>query len=250
MNSFPRPIIVGHRGFPHLYPENSLIGVLEAIKLGVKAVELDIQISRDGCAWMLHDPTFLRTSEAQGNILELDSSTIKRVSVHEPARFSQSFFPTPIITLADLCKEIASFDIEVFIEIKQDSYRYHSIEKIAEIVISASACLYGKVEGSGKKKRKIISYDANILEYIKREYGEEVGFILKEYNLTAKQTLLELNPDYAICNYKKIGAREKLWNIHCPWFLYDITDMEIADYWAAAGVEYIESWNPIELLNV
>lgn len=46
----------GHRGARGLFPENTLPGFAEAIRLGVTSIELDVAISRDGVALVIHDP--------------------------------------------------------------------------------------------------------------------------------------------------------------------------------------------------
>ncbi|HVA97519.1 MAG TPA: glycerophosphodiester phosphodiesterase family protein, partial [Bacteroidia bacterium] len=48
--------IHGHRGARGLYPENTLIGFLEAVKLGVNAIEMDVVISKDGKVVVSHEP--------------------------------------------------------------------------------------------------------------------------------------------------------------------------------------------------
>lgn len=47
---------VGHRGARSLYPENTTLGMLEALKHGVKTLELDVVISKDGEVVVSHEP--------------------------------------------------------------------------------------------------------------------------------------------------------------------------------------------------
>ena len=42
-----RPIVVGHRGVPTLHQENTLAGFRRAIQLGIPAIELDVQLTKD-----------------------------------------------------------------------------------------------------------------------------------------------------------------------------------------------------------
>jgi glycerophosphoryl diester phosphodiesterase len=54
-SKFPHPKVVGHRGWPARYPDNTLTGFLEAA--GVAAmVELDVRRSADGKLVLSHDP--------------------------------------------------------------------------------------------------------------------------------------------------------------------------------------------------
>lgn len=46
----------GHRGWRSAFPENSIVGFVEATKLGVDALELDVVIDADGQIIVSHDP--------------------------------------------------------------------------------------------------------------------------------------------------------------------------------------------------
>jgi glycerophosphoryl diester phosphodiesterase len=48
--------IEGHRGWRGLYPENTIIGFIEAVKLGVNTLEMDVVVSKDGKLVVSHDP--------------------------------------------------------------------------------------------------------------------------------------------------------------------------------------------------
>lgn len=62
-----RPVI-GHRGNRAHAPENTLPSLLEAVALGVDAVEFDLHVSRDGALVVMHDPTLDRTTNGTGTI--------------------------------------------------------------------------------------------------------------------------------------------------------------------------------------
>ena len=53
INNLNIPKIIGHRGVKNLAPENTLISILEAIKIGLKWVEVDVKISRDEIPFLL-----------------------------------------------------------------------------------------------------------------------------------------------------------------------------------------------------
>jgi glycerophosphoryl diester phosphodiesterase len=50
-----KPVVVGHRGVPTLHQENTLEGFRRAVQLGVPAIELDVQLTKDKKAVVLHD---------------------------------------------------------------------------------------------------------------------------------------------------------------------------------------------------
>ncbi|MFF7636848.1 glycerophosphodiester phosphodiesterase [Kitasatospora sp. NPDC008050] len=56
----PRPLAVAHRGDPYRFRENTLPSVAAALAAGADAVEVDVQLTRDGVPVLLHDPTLKR----------------------------------------------------------------------------------------------------------------------------------------------------------------------------------------------
>ncbi|XP_061786393.1 glycerophosphoinositol inositolphosphodiesterase GDPD2 isoform X2 [Nerophis lumbriciformis] len=58
----PKPKLIGHRGAPMLAPENTIIAFQRSVACGVTAFETDVQMSKDGVPFLMHDqgPDFLR----------------------------------------------------------------------------------------------------------------------------------------------------------------------------------------------
>jgi glycerophosphoryl diester phosphodiesterase len=59
-----RPLVIGHRGYSALAPENTLAAFRVALTAGVDLVELDYHHSRDGVPVVIHDGTLDRTTDA------------------------------------------------------------------------------------------------------------------------------------------------------------------------------------------
>lgn len=65
LDPLARPVI-GHRGNRAHAPENTLESLLEAVALGIDALEFDLHLSRDGQLVMCHDATLERTTDGDG----------------------------------------------------------------------------------------------------------------------------------------------------------------------------------------
>ncbi len=59
-----RPLVIGHRGFCHLAPENTLPSFRLAMESGADMVELDWRQTSDGQLIVIHDPELDRTTDA------------------------------------------------------------------------------------------------------------------------------------------------------------------------------------------
>src|SRR5690242_5310615 len=55
-------LCIGHRGLPHVYPENTVASLKAAIHAGADAVESDVRLTSDGEVVMMHDLTLDRTT--------------------------------------------------------------------------------------------------------------------------------------------------------------------------------------------
>jgi glycerophosphoryl diester phosphodiesterase len=75
-----KPItVVGHRGAAKLWPENTLKGFRNAIKLGVDAMECDVHLTRDGHLVVIHDATLDRTTNGTGRVRAHNLATLRQL---------------------------------------------------------------------------------------------------------------------------------------------------------------------------
>jgi len=60
-----QPLLIGHRGYSTIAPENTLPSFQLALDAGAELVELDYQQSGDGVPMVIHDPVLDRTTNAR-----------------------------------------------------------------------------------------------------------------------------------------------------------------------------------------
>jgi glycerophosphoryl diester phosphodiesterase len=65
MLTINRPVVIAHRGFSHLAPENTLVSFRLAIAAGTNLVELDVRETKDGQLIVFHDRELDRTTDAR-----------------------------------------------------------------------------------------------------------------------------------------------------------------------------------------
>lgn len=73
----PDPLAIAHRGGMGLWPENTMLAFENAAALGVDALEMDIQRTRDGVLVVSHDPTLERCTNGRGAIADLRFDEIR-----------------------------------------------------------------------------------------------------------------------------------------------------------------------------
>lgn len=68
---------IGHRGAAGHAPENTLLSLDTAMRLGAHAVEIDVQLHPSGELLVLHDLTVDRTTNGRGRLAELPLETLR-----------------------------------------------------------------------------------------------------------------------------------------------------------------------------
>jgi glycerophosphoryl diester phosphodiesterase len=72
-------IVIAHRACPKHSAENSLEGIGRAAQLGADAVEIDVRLTRDGVAVLMHDRTLRRTTGAWGRTRTSSFAAIRKL---------------------------------------------------------------------------------------------------------------------------------------------------------------------------
>jgi glycerophosphoryl diester phosphodiesterase len=114
------PYIIAHRGDSATRPENTLASFRRALEVGADLVELDVQLSKDGHAVVIHDGTLDRTTDGTGKVGELSLAELRKFSAGYPEKFNREFAKERIPSLAEVLLLIRG-KARVMIEIKKES---------------------------------------------------------------------------------------------------------------------------------
>lgn len=71
--------VIGHRGACGYAPENTLVSLREAARRGVRWVEFDVMLSRDGVPVLFHDEMLSRTTDGEGRVSETDWADLQNL---------------------------------------------------------------------------------------------------------------------------------------------------------------------------
>jgi glycerophosphoryl diester phosphodiesterase len=74
-------IVVAHRADWRHEPENSIVGIESAIKMGVDMVEIDLKKSKDGVLILMHDETLDRTTTGTGRPADYTWAELQRLTL-------------------------------------------------------------------------------------------------------------------------------------------------------------------------
>lgn len=72
-------VIMGHRGAPAYEPENTLRSITAALDMGAAAVEVDVQLTKDGELAVIHDDTVDRTTNGKGAVRDFTLADLQKL---------------------------------------------------------------------------------------------------------------------------------------------------------------------------
>lgn len=117
--------IIAHRGASGFAPENTLSAFELALKMGSRAFEFDVHLTRDGKLVVHHDYDLRRTAGNPARIARLDYSALKKINIGN--KFG---FPAERVPLLEEVVRLLSPKAEwINIELKNDKNIYPGIEK-------------------------------------------------------------------------------------------------------------------------
>jgi glycerophosphoryl diester phosphodiesterase len=74
-----RPVVVAHRGFSHVAPENTLIAYQKAVDAGAALAECDVHLSSDGTLVLMHDTSLERTTGLKRDVGDLSLTQLREL---------------------------------------------------------------------------------------------------------------------------------------------------------------------------
>ncbi|MFQ5613456.1 MAG: glycerophosphodiester phosphodiesterase, partial [Anaerolineae bacterium] len=98
------PLNLAHRGASHAAPENTMVAFRLAAELGADGLEVDVQLSRDGEAVVIHDADVSRTTQGRGRVGDLSLDQIRALDAgsHKGGEFAGEGVPTLAQVLEEL----------------------------------------------------------------------------------------------------------------------------------------------------
>jgi len=195
-----RPIVVGHRGVPALHQENTLAGFRRAVELGVPAIELDVRLTRDHHAVVLHDHELERLTGTAGNVVDMTWDQLSRLRIRRelPMGIDANGAPVvaryertePIPLLAEVLAEVAG-KVAINIELKLDLPTWWQVG-VGAVVARVIA------EANAEHRVIVTSFDVRKLRAARRARPSlALGFCFDDGMLNFARGLLDRLPAFA-----------------------------------------------------
>lgn len=110
------PLVVAHRGYSAVAPENTLAAVTAAARAGADLIEVDVRTGADGTPHVVHDPTVDRTTGGVGAVATHDRDAAGALDAG--AWFAPAYAGQRLPTLAAVLAEVARSPAGLLLEVK------------------------------------------------------------------------------------------------------------------------------------
>lgn len=226
--------LIAHRGNARDFPENTLPALQSAVDLGVRFLELDVQMSADGVPVVIHDLELARTAGVPGTVFDLTAAELAQVEVGERPRFGDRYREARIPRLKDIVEAFAERpEVTIFAEIKRASLRRFGHEVVLRRVLDLLRPL--------RSRCVVISFDLTAIHMARELGGGSIGWVLNEYSEHARLKFEALRPEFLFCDHEKLPPGGKLWRGPWRWALYEVDDPALALDLAERGADFIET---------
>jgi len=125
------PMVVAHRGGAGYGPENTLAAIGNVIGKQVKAIEIDVQMTKDGQLALMHDKDVKRTTDGKGNLKSLTVPLLKDLDAG--TWFDSQYKDERVPLLNQVFAMPSLVNTLVFIEVKHPKF----YPKISQALVNA-----------------------------------------------------------------------------------------------------------------
>lgn len=152
------PLVIAHRGFRAICPENTLTSFRAAVNAGVQMIELDTTLTKDRKVVVIHDDTLNRTTDGRGKVCDFTLAELRQLDAG--SWFNPGFAGERLPTLAEVL-DMALPHVTVNIEIKPEAFEPSAPPDAIENQIMQLVW-----ERSAEKAVLISSFEHRVLERI------------------------------------------------------------------------------------
>jgi glycerophosphoryl diester phosphodiesterase len=180
-----RPIVIAHRGGAALRPENTIAAFQNALKLGVRVLEFDMNVTRDGVIVIHHD------------------STVSPAICKAPATSGTKPGPIALLSL----KEIRQFDCGSFA--RPNSPRYQpvpgqqmpTLDEFLASVKESPAVLLGETKFAPPGSAPAVDPDhfVDLIYAALKKHGVQDRFILQSGDYRTIDAMAKKDPKIRTC---------------------------------------------------
>lgn len=165
--------LAAHRGWRAKYPENTMRGFREALKLDIDAIEMDVHMTKDYHIVVCHDASLDRTTDTTGKICHMTLDEVRAADAG--IKFGEEFRGERVPTFEEFLQLMSTRpEIRLLLELKDypeeiGDFAYASATKTLEMCRE-----YGIF---GRERLTVITFSTGICAWLRARYNKEDFYI-------------------------------------------------------------------------
>ena len=161
--------LAGHRGWRAKYPENTMRGFREVLKIDVDAVEMDVHMTKDYHIVVCHDADLSRTTDKKGKIYRMTLEEVREADAG--IKFGEEFRGEKVPTFEEFLELMATRpDVKVLLELKDYP---EDLGDFAYASAGLTLALCKKYGVFGKDRLTVITFSAGLCAWLRIRYTKE-----------------------------------------------------------------------------
>ena len=228
-------VLIGHRGEPDHWPENSIAGFAAVLAAGARYIETDVQLTADGIPVLSHDPSLLRVTGQDITVTEVSYAAIRDIPAGDEQRFGNKYHDCRIARLDQFVALLQQYPgARAFVEFKDASLLAQGHARVIDTTMDILRPVM--------EQCIMISFQYEALGYLRSHYPVPIGWVLPEWNDDNHARADSLSPEYLFCNRKRLPpASEPLWPGPWTWAVYTVNDAADARHFLERGIQLVET---------
>jgi glycerophosphoryl diester phosphodiesterase len=223
--------LVAHRGDAASCPENTLPAFQSALDLGVRFVDVDVQISANGVPVATRN-TGVRVNGQTFNVDDLTAAELAQADASQPERFGERFNGTGIPRLVDVLSLVTKRPgTTVFATISRSSLARYGHDQVVAQVAEAlkpfrSRCIF-------------VCEDVAAVHRARQVAHMQIGWVLSACDSHTRIKYEALQPEFLFCDRSLLTGEDRLWRGPWRWVVREVNSIDDAIALAERGVDFV-----------
>ena len=161
--------LAGHRGWRAKYPENTMRGFREVLKLDIDAIEMDVHMTKDYHIVICHDANLARTTDTGGMIYEMTLEEVRKADAG--IKRGEEFKGEKVPMFEEFLELMATRpDVRILLELK-DYPEVLGDFAYASAGLTLSLCKQYGIWG--KDRLTVLTFSAGLCAWLRARYTKE-----------------------------------------------------------------------------
>jgi glycerophosphoryl diester phosphodiesterase len=237
--------VVAHRGDCQFDFENTIQSIITAIENGIKCIEIDIQLTKDGVPVLYHDRSLKRMAATNSPVAKLRFDEICQLKLLPVDENINKKRDAKISSLQEIVELVQRYpEVTLFVEVKRVNFLSFSYQAVYQQIFKLLKPILTRVV--------VISFSYRFLRLCQQRSLQAIAYVLPTWQHYSTKMLTKLQPQYIFCNEEIVPNDYLFSELHFSstkaiWVLYEVAEVAKVREFYRRGVKHFETFFPVRL---